>query len=272
MPSLLSAPLSAKITWNQQGLVPVVAQDIQTGQVLMMAWMDKTAFEQSVATGEAVYWSRSRGRLWKKGETSGHIQKIREIRIDCDGDTLLLLVEQIGGSACHTGAYRCFYRVAEEKDWQVTDPMPSARTALANSSQVKEELDHPHHSPHEVAMPPWLQGGRDTLPRLQETLKSRRDANPQHSYVAKLFQQGPSYIGRKLGEEAIESLLAGLEQPPTHLVSEMADLWFHSLVLLTYHGISIDEVLAELQRREGVSGLTEKASRETTLKVSKEAK
>lgn len=109
-----------EIRWDAQGLVPAIAQEAQTGRVLMVAWMNREALMQSVARGEAVYWSRSRQRLWHKGEESGHIQKIKGIRLDCDGDVVLLSVEQMDGIACHTGRADCFFRVLEKDRW-VTD-------------------------------------------------------------------------------------------------------------------------------------------------------
>lgn len=111
--------LHSEIQWNERGLVPVIAQDHQSRQVLMLAWMNAEALQATVQRGEAVYWSRSRNRLWHKGESSGHIQKVHEIRLDCDGDTLLLLVEQVGGIACHTGRASCMYqRYSETDGWQ----------------------------------------------------------------------------------------------------------------------------------------------------------
>lgn len=111
------------IRWNADGLVPVIAQDAASGRVLMFAWMNRQALEQTVMRGEAVYWSRSRSRLWHKGEASGHVQRVREIRIDCDGDVLLLQIEQAGGIACHTGRESCFYLRLEDRRWKPVDPV-----------------------------------------------------------------------------------------------------------------------------------------------------
>ncbi len=115
--------LLAAVRWNSDGLVPVVAQDHESGTVLMMAWMNAAALEATVDEGIAVYWSRSRGKLWRKGETSGNTQLLREIRLDCDGDTVLLRVEQLGGIACHTGRAHCFYRRLERGVWQDVEPV-----------------------------------------------------------------------------------------------------------------------------------------------------
>jgi phosphoribosyl-AMP cyclohydrolase len=106
-----------QIKWNSDGLVPAIAQDHQSGEVLMLAWMNREALQLTSAQGRAVYWSRSRQRLWFKGEESGHVQTLREIRVDCDADVVLLQVEQIGGIACHTGRRRCFFRVLKNGTW-----------------------------------------------------------------------------------------------------------------------------------------------------------
>lgn len=113
--------LAQQINWNEQGLIPAIAQDWQTGDVLMLAWMNPDALALTIAEGRAIYWSRSRQALWRKGEESGHIQQLKELRIDCDADTVLMKVEQVGGIACHTGRRNCFYRVLEGGDWLVTD-------------------------------------------------------------------------------------------------------------------------------------------------------
>ena len=112
-----------KVNWDANGLVPVIAQEALTGKVLMFAWMNRAALEQTVASGEAVYWSRSRRKLWRKGEESGHVQKVRELRLDCDEDVILLCVEQVGGIACHTGRHTCFFQKYADGKWVVTDPV-----------------------------------------------------------------------------------------------------------------------------------------------------
>ena len=109
------------IVWNDAGLLPAIAQDYQSGEVLMLAWMNRDALELTRAQGRAVYWSRSRRKLWFKGEESGNIQQVHEIRIDCDADVILLQVEQIGGIACHTGRRRCFFRVLKDGEWRTDE-------------------------------------------------------------------------------------------------------------------------------------------------------
>jgi phosphoribosyl-AMP cyclohydrolase len=119
----LSSSVANLLRWDENGLIPVIAQEAKTGRVLMLAWMNHAAFLRSAQEGVAVYWSRSRQRLWKKGEESGHVQRIRAIRVDCDGDALLLLVEQQGGIACHTGRESCFFRELKGQTWQEIDPV-----------------------------------------------------------------------------------------------------------------------------------------------------
>ncbi|MDO9372542.1 MAG: phosphoribosyl-AMP cyclohydrolase [Gammaproteobacteria bacterium] len=113
----------AEIRWDEQGLTPVIVQEAASGKVLMLAWMNRAALEETVRRGEAVYWSRSRQRLWHKGESSGHVQRVKDIRLDCDGDALLLSVEQEGGIACHTGRHHCFFHRLEGTRWVAVDPV-----------------------------------------------------------------------------------------------------------------------------------------------------
>lgn len=113
----------AEVKWTQDGLVPAIAQDASSGKILMMAWMNKEALRLTCEKKEAIYFSRSRNQLWHKGETSGHTQKVLEVRLDCDADVIVLQVEQIGGIACHTGRESCFYRVFDGGEWRVVDPV-----------------------------------------------------------------------------------------------------------------------------------------------------
>ncbi|MFA5171002.1 MAG: phosphoribosyl-AMP cyclohydrolase [Sulfuriferula sp.] len=112
-----------KVNWSADGLVPVIAQDMHTNEVLMVAWMNRDALKRTVELGEVVYWSRSRKKLWHKGEESGHIQKVHEIRLDCDEDVLLIKIEQVGGISCHTGRHDCFFQKLVDHEWQITEPV-----------------------------------------------------------------------------------------------------------------------------------------------------
>jgi phosphoribosyl-AMP cyclohydrolase len=111
------------VKWDNEGLVPAIAQDADSGRILMMAWMDREALALTAREGRAVYWSRSREQLWRKGESSGHVQELREIRLDCDGDVVVLQVKQVGGIACHTGRESCFFRVLKDGEWHTVDPV-----------------------------------------------------------------------------------------------------------------------------------------------------
>ncbi len=121
------------IHWDAQGLAPVITQDATSGKVLMFAWMNREALAQTAATGQAVYWSRSRNALWRKGEESGHTQLIKDIRLDCDADAILLRVEQIGGIACHTGRERCFFQQLQDGRWQAVEPVLKDPKLIYNS-------------------------------------------------------------------------------------------------------------------------------------------
>ncbi|MFT3733613.1 MAG: phosphoribosyl-AMP cyclohydrolase [Rhodocyclaceae bacterium] len=131
-----------QVAWDEQGLVPVIAQDHQTGEVLMFAWMNREALEQTAISGEAVYWSRSRRKLWHKGEESGHIQRVHELRLDCDNDVVLLRIEQVGGIACHTGRRSCFFqKYLTDEGWQTVDAVLKDPAAIYGQ---KHDGEHNH--------------------------------------------------------------------------------------------------------------------------------
>lgn len=205
-----------ELRWDERGLIPAVVQESETGEVLMVAWMDRQALEATMSTGSSHFWSRSRQALWHKGETSGHTQHVDAIYADCDRDTLLVLVHQ-QGVACHTGARTCFF----------------TRVSDGGSTSL----------PIETAGPGML----DSLERV---LQSRKAAPPPGSYVARLYEKGEAQICRKIGEEATEVVTAALGgEGDERVVSEVADLLFHSMVLLAARGIPLRRVFAELARR-----------------------
>lgn len=126
------------IKWDADGLIPAIAQDHKTQRVLMMAWMNRESLQLTINEGRAIYWSRSRGKLWRKGEESGHVQKLHEVRLDCDADVIILMVEQLGGIACHTGRQSCFYRVYDNASWKIVEPVlkdPAAIYATGHSHE-----------------------------------------------------------------------------------------------------------------------------------------
>ncbi len=213
--------MSLQIRFGPDGLAPAIAQDARTGRVLMTAFMDQEAWEATLATREAHFHSRSRARLWKKGETSGHVLHVLEVWVDCDADAVLLLVEP-AGPACHTGEVSCFF------DRKVGDREGPASPELA---------------------------------RLEAVIESRRSAAPGSSYVRTLLDGGPVAVSRKVTEEAGELARAVESESDDRVVSEAADLLFHATVALASRGLSWASVLAELSRRSGTSGLAEKAGR-----------
>jgi len=208
--------MTTELKWDGQGLIPAVAQETETGEVLMVAWMDREALAKTLETGLAHYWSRERRALWRKGETSGHTQHVDGVFADCDRDTLLVQVHQ-AGVACHTGARTCFF------------------TRLAGSA-----------SPSPAGAGPAL------LEVVERVLQSRKVERPAGSYTAALFERGEAQICRKIGEEATEVVTAALGgEGDGRVVSEVADLWFHSMVLLASRGIPLRRVFEELARRHG---------------------
>ena len=215
---------SEKVTYDASGLVTAVAQDAGTGEVLMVASMTREALERTLATGQGWYWSRSRRQLWRKGETSGHTQRVLEVRGDCDGDALLLKVEQTG-PACHTGRRSCFFR-----------------TVAPDGRLVEESGTRTAPRTGETA-------GPEILTELAGVLAERRRTAPAGSYTAGLFADGLARLNEKVMEEAAEVTRAARKETPDRLVEEAADLWFHSLALLVYQGISPMEVFAALARR-----------------------
>ena len=211
-----------EIRFGTDGLVPVVAQERLSGDVLMLAWANREALEQTVLSGQAHYYSRSRQTLWRKGETSGHEQRVVEIRLDCDGDAVLYRVEQTG-PACHTGTRTCFSK-AVRRDSSPQD----------ESIRPVEEEDPGGHQ----------------LSRLA-ALIARRARNPQPgSYTVSLLEQGRGKISQKVGEEAVEVVVAANLEDEHRLASEAADLLYHLLVLLQSRGVPLGAVLKELQDRE----------------------
>ena len=219
------------IKFDENGLVPAVVQEYASGRVLMLAYMNKEALEKTISTGRAHYFSRSRNKLWMKGETSGNTQSVKAVYYDCDEDTILIIVNQ-SGAACHTGEMSCFYR---RLDNQTTDK---------------------RHQTSDISLQPSA-----ILPELFKTIKSRKTASPEKSYVASLYSKGTGKILEKIKEESSELVEAAGKGDKKEIIHETADLLFHNLVLLGAMDIEIDEVLSELKRRQGVSGLEEKRSR-----------
>jgi phosphoribosyl-ATP pyrophosphohydrolase/phosphoribosyl-AMP cyclohydrolase len=202
------------IKFDAEGLVPVVAQESGSGDVLMVAYANRDALRQTRSTGFAHYYSRSRRALWKKGESSGHVQRIRQIRVDCDGDTVLYRVDQTG-VACHTGERTCFGTMVT----------PDGRT---------------EHTAGE---------GGHVLSRLAQRVADRAAARPDGSYTARLLDEGTAKVAQKLGEEAVEVIVASLAEDEGRLAAEAADLLYHLVVLFQARGVPLTPVWDELDQR-----------------------
>jgi len=203
----------SKLKFDERGLIPAIVQDVRTREVLTLAYMNAESFARTVETKETWFWSRSRNKLWHKGETSGNTQKVVELLLDCDGDAIVVLVDP-AGPACHTGARSCF---------------DSAGTAqLITTDQL--------------------------LDRLYDLVKEREKTRPADSYTSYLFNQGLDKILKKLGEESTETIVAAKNNEDERLISEVADLVYHLIVLLVARGISLDQIRAELMRRRTAGG------------------
>jgi phosphoribosyl-ATP pyrophosphohydrolase/phosphoribosyl-AMP cyclohydrolase len=203
----------SKLKFDERGLIPAIVQDVRTREVLTLAYMNAESFARTVETKETWFWSRSRNKLWHKGETSGNTQKVVELLLDCDGDAIVVLVDP-AGPACHTGARSCF---------------DSAGTAqLITTDQL--------------------------LDRLYDLVKEREQTRPTGSYTTYLFNEGLDKILKKLGEESTETIVAAKNNEDERLISEVADLVYHLIVLLVARGISLDQIRAELGRRRTAGG------------------
>jgi phosphoribosyl-AMP cyclohydrolase / phosphoribosyl-ATP pyrophosphohydrolase len=207
--SLQSAIPVDQIRYNEQGLVPTIVQDYLDGTVLMMAWMNREALAKTMETGQTWFWSRSRSEFWNKGATSGHIQQVKSLRYDCDSDALLVTVEQIGDIACHTGERSCFHQVEGS-----------------------------------VQAPP-----ADTLSQVFNVICDRRDHPNSDSYTCKLLAGGDNKILKKIGEESAEVVMAFKDDEAEAIAGEVADLFYHTLVALSFHKVDIRAVYRKLQER-----------------------
>ena len=207
------------VRFDEGGLVPVVAQDAATGDVLTLAYANREALEQTLATGEAHFYSRSRGELWRKGATSGNTQRVVEVRLDCDGDAVLYRVEP-RGPACHTGESTCFFTTLAGEGVGV------AKSEEADGASLGKMVE-----------------------RLAGTIAQRHREMPQDSYTAGLIRRGPERVAQKVGEEAVEVVIAALGDE--RLAEETADLVYHLLVLLEERGVGTEKVAEVLRDRHG---------------------
>lgn len=201
-----------KIRFDERGLVPAIAQDARTGAVLMLAYMNAEALQATLDSGYATYFSRSRQCLWRKGETSGHTQRVLAVHYDCDGDALLLTVEQ-AGPACHTGEYTCFHNAVVTAD---EEDMPATAAVLQ---------------------------------QVYDVIADRQENPREGSYTNYLLDKGVEKICKKVGEEASETIIAAMKGKPEEVCYEAADLMYHLLVLLFQQRVTPQDVYEELSRR-----------------------
>lgn len=211
------------IRFDNQGLVPAIIQDCASGQVLMLAYMNREALEKTLESGCTWFYSRSRQQLWMKGESSGHVQKVKDISYDCDEDSLLIQVEQ-QGVACHTGHYSCFYRDIQgvEKEPRIFDMEKIYRDGASGPAILYE---------------------------LYDVITGRKENMPAGSYTAYLFEKGIDKILKKVGEETAEVIIASKNPDKGELVYEASDLLYHLMVLMVEKGVSLQEIFAELRSR-----------------------
>jgi phosphoribosyl-AMP cyclohydrolase / phosphoribosyl-ATP pyrophosphohydrolase len=221
-----------ELKFDDRGLIPVVTQDCRTDEVLMVAYMNKEALNKTLETGKVHYWSRSRNKLWLKGETSGHFQQVRSISIDCDGDSLLVKAEQ-KGAACHTGHHSCFYR---KLDAEVENNENSSinKEVIAQTKGVTGDVDD------------------DLSNVIEEVFKvvlDRKNSPKEGSYTNYLFDKGLDKILKKVGEEASEVIIASKNMNNKDIKAEIADLFYHTFVLMVERGMNLDDIYSELKGR-----------------------
>lgn len=211
------------IRFDDKGLVPAIIQDFSNGQVLMLAYMNEESLQKTISSGKTWFYSRSRQRLWMKGEDSGHVQNVKEIRYDCDEDSLLIMVEQTG-VACHTGHESCFYR---------------------NINDV--EIEAAQLDPNQVYAAGRV--GSGILYELYDVILDRRQKMPEGSYTTYLFDKGLDKILKKVGEENAEVIIAAKNRVKSEVIYEASDLIYHLLVLLVEQDVDIAEIFTELKSR-----------------------
>lgn len=216
----------SELKFGTNGLIPVIVQEADDGDVLMMGYMNREALQRTLDTGEAWFWSRSRQELWHKGETSGHSQIVRSIVADCDGDALLLKVEQKGPGACHEGYKSCFHYKLNRDGQPVAVGDPTFDPAVVYGAK-----------------------GEDVFEQLYEVIAERRDFPEEGSYTAYLFREGIDKILKKIGEESAEVIIAAKSDARQPLLEETADLLYHLTVLLAERGVTPKQLFRVLHDR-----------------------
>ncbi len=211
--------LKSELKFDDKGLIPVVTQDFKTKEVLMVAYMNEEAFDKTIETGKVHYYSRSRSKLWLKGETSGHFQFVKAIKLDCDGDTILIEAEQID-AACHTGNKTCFFRTMKDEKWEET-------TENVDDEMLSAEI----------------------LKEVYDVIVDRTIHPKEGSYTNYLFTKGLDKILKKVGEEAAEVIIAAKNKSKEEIRYEVSDLMYHLMVLLVERGLTLEDIYGELKGR-----------------------
>lgn len=211
--------LKDSIKFDDKGLVPVVTQDYKTKEVLMVAYMNEEAFDKTIETGKVTYFSRSRNKLWLKGETSGHFQLVKAIKLDCDGDTILIEAEQID-AACHTGNKTCFYRTLTNGTW-------SEAESKADDDELSAQI----------------------LQEVYNVIVDRTIHPKEGSYTNYLFTKGLDKILKKVGEETAEVIIAAKNKSKEEIRYEISDLMYHLMVLMVERGVTLEDIYGELKGR-----------------------
>ncbi len=206
-----------QLKFDKQGLIPAIVQDYKSGEVLMMAYMNKEAVEKTIQTGKTHFWSRSRKKLWLKGETSGHFQMVKDIHVDCDEDCLLVAVKQVE-AACHTNHYSCFYRKV------VDNALKESETKSFNDAQILQDV--------------------------YKTIVDRVKNPKEGSYTNYLFEKGIDKMLKKVGEETAEVIIAAKNRDEKEVQYEVSDLLYHLMVVLVEQGITLEEIYQELEGRK----------------------
>ena len=243
---------------NEKGLVPVVVQEAVTGNILMLAYMNEEAMNKSLETGFAHYYSRSREALWLKGETSGNLQEIVEMKIDCDKDTVLMKVKQ-KGVACHTGRLSCFYRNIDkegrivEEDGKATEiideEVRASASVLVSASLSQEEAKTGTEIKIATKTENGVENGAIILQQLYQQIADRKENKVEGSYTNYLFDKGIDKILKKVGEESSEIIIAAKNPSNEELCYEISDLVYHLTVLMVERKLKLEDVYSELKRR-----------------------
>jgi len=221
------------LRWDEAGLIPAVIQEAGTGTVLMVGYMNQESLTKTLTTGFTWFYSRSRQRLWKKGESSGHVQRVKQLRTDCDQDTLLIQVTQEGPGACHEGYHSCFH-------YGVTTNENVGGEVVADKQSFNPEAVYGNSS-------------AGVLDEVYQVVRDRQENPKEGSYTPYLFNEGINKILKKVGEEATEVIIAAKDPEDNPLVYETADLLYHLMVLLAERGIHPGQVLDELRSRRGAT-------------------